>query len=133
MKKILLILICIIIGIIFLNYFLKDTYYLDNTIPERYDAIQIISGNTNKEIINEKDKENIINGLKGNNRNTKRVSVNDYPYNVEEIIKINIRDKENIITIYVYKSNNKYYIEPPYNGIYRISAEEYNLIYNYVI
>lgn len=135
MKKILIIviLICITVGIISLNYILKDTYYLVNSIPKSYNTIQISINNINKEIIDEKNIENIINLLKANNRKTKITSVNDYPYNADEIIKINIKEKDNITTIYVYKSNNKYYIEPPYNGIYKISSEEYNSIYKYVI
>ncbi|MEF2640971.1 MAG: DUF5301 domain-containing protein [Clostridia bacterium] len=33
-----------------------------------------------------------------------------------------------VSTIFVYKKNNSYYIEQPYNGIYQISGDEYNSI-----
>lgn len=32
----------------------------------------------------------------------------------------------------VYKKNGKYFIEQPYNGIYRISPDEYNSIGKYI-
>lgn len=132
MKKILIVVIIILIiitGIIILfNYNLQKTYYLSDSISKSFDSIEIIYGNISKKITDEKEKQVIITYLNSNNRKTKKLSVNDYPYNADEVIKINIK-KESIRTIYVYKSNNKFYIEPPYNGVYKISDEEYNLIY----
>jgi hypothetical protein len=136
MRKIALlviIILIIIIGVvIFFYYTLQETYYLSDSIPKSFDSIEIINGNRSKQISDEIQQQDIINYLKGNNRKTKKTSVNDYPYKAEEVIKINIKKEENIYTIYIYKSNNKFYIEPPYNGVYKISDKEYDLIYNII-
>lgn len=69
----------------------------------------------------------------GVKRITETESIQDSPVNVYNEIKINFySDKENISTLFVYKRNFKYYIEQPYNGIYKISADEYNSIEKYV-
>ena len=54
------------------------------------------------------------------NQNEKDISINDR----EEMKDI----EAGVSTISVYKKNNSYYIEQPYNGIYQISGDEYNSI-----
>lgn len=69
----------------------------------------------------------------GIKRITETESIQDSPVNVDNEIKINFYfDEENCSTVFVYKKNFKYYIEQPYNGIYRISADEYNAIEKYI-
>ena len=40
--------------------------------------------------------------------------------------------KTKLQQFFVYKKNGKYFIEQPYNGIYRISPDEYNSIGKYI-
>ena len=56
-------------------------------------------------------------------------SVNDNPSNPDilYLIKFNNSNGESK-SAYVYKKGNKYYIEQPYNGIYKITEEEYKTI-----
>ena len=72
----------------------------------------------------------IISNVKGT---TTSKSVQDSPVNAENVIKINIEYSEgNILTLFIYKKKNKYFIEQPYNGIYRISFDEYYLVEKYI-
>ena len=49
--------------------------------------------------------------------------------NIEDELKVDFNFIEaGVSTIFVYKKNNSYYIEQPYNGIYQISGDEYNSI-----
>ena len=51
-----------------------------------------------------------------------------YMFDLDEI-KVDFHFIEaGVSTIFVYKKNNSYYIEQPYNGIYQISGDEYNSI-----
>ena len=76
------------------------------------------------------DVRNVLYGVK---RITETESIQDSPVNVDNEIKVNFYfDEENCSTLFVYKKNFKYYIEQPYNGIYRISADEYNAIEKYI-
>ena len=60
-------------------------------------------------------------------------SVNDNPSNPDilYLIKFN-HSKDESESVYVYKKKNKYYIEQPYNGIYKITEEEYKTIEKFV-
>jgi len=60
-------------------------------------------------------------------------SVNDNPSNPDilYLIKFN-NSKDESESAYVYKKGNKYYIEQPYNGIYKITEEEYKTIEKFV-
>lgn len=81
----------------------------------------------------------ILNNVK---KRTYKESVQEYPNDVNNLIEISfyvfekdfsdfIHEEENlfynnVITIYAYKRNNKYYLEQSYNGIYNITEENYN-------
>lgn len=70
----------------------------------------------------------VINSLNGVKREKVADSINDAPYN-DQYTQITIYDKEKISqTIYIYKKNNKYYVEQPYIGIYKMTETEYNSI-----
>lgn len=73
----------------------------------------------------------IINILSGTGRKTRTESIQDFPANVENVISVHFNCGE-IFTLFVYKKNNEYFIEQAYNGIYRISADEYNSIEKYI-
>ena len=60
---------------------------------------------------------------------TGKESVQDSPVNVENEIGIHILlTDENVMTLFAYKKNFKYYIEMPYNGIYDIDEETYSIL-----
>ena len=49
---------------------------------------------------------------------TKKESVQDFPQ-VESYIKIDLRHETGTITIFAYEDRGKYYLEQPYQGIYK--------------
>ena len=84
--------------------------------------------------VNEQDKTNDIINIAGEvKRTTPNESVQDSPINVENEIKIDFEYDENkTSTVFVYKKKGKYFIEQPYNGIYRISLDDYSSIEKYI-
>ena len=64
------------------------------------------------------------------------VSDSEYEFNYtinNDEIKIDFEFGENkISTVFVYEKKDKYFIEQPYNGIYKISPDEYNSIEKYI-
>ena len=73
--------------------------------------------------------KDILYVLNGTKRVTKNESIQDAPVNIDGEIKVDFHFIEaGVSTIFVYKKNNSYYIEQPYNGIYQISGDEYNSI-----
>jgi beta-lactamase regulating signal transducer with metallopeptidase domain len=58
--------------------------------------------------------------VKGEKTNIK--SINDVPINIEKYYSFNLGDN----TYYIYKNNNKYYCESPYEFIKEISEDVYN-------
>lgn len=81
---------------------------------------------------------NILNNIK---KTTYNESVQEYPNDVNNLIEISFYAFEkdssafihednnlfynNIITIYAYEKNDKYFLEQSYNGIYKITKENY--------
>lgn len=56
-------------------------------------------------------------------------STNDVPVNPDILYLVQFKNNtENSKTFYIYKKDNQYYIEQPYNGIYQITEKEYNKI-----
>lgn len=64
-----------------------------------------------------------------NERTTKQKSERDLP-DVQEYYIITFKDTEQ--KIYMYIKDDQYYIEEPYNGMYKISQEEYDKIMQYL-
>ena len=123
----------VVLGILYFNKIKKTSYTLN--LPSD-DSVSSINMEQNDKIVKIDEQEKIkdimfiINEVK---RTTTNKSVQDSPGNVENIIKINIEYGEvNNSTVFIYKRKNKYFIEQPYNGIYRISPDEYNSIERYV-
>ena len=128
-----IILFLLMIVAIFYHFMNKRTYKLN--LPQ-IDNLKIISleQNANEKVISDnKEMRDIINILNGQERTTKKESIQDDPVNTTNKIKIDFNFKESgASTIFVYEKNNKYYIEQPYIGIYRISEDEYNSIEKYI-
>lgn len=70
----------------------------------------------------------VFNNFKEQKKLLKTQSVSDTPTNIDEyfILKLVMDDKENpTITFYLYKKDDKYYIEKPYSGIWEIPRESF--------
>lgn len=120
-------------GALGILYFNKSSYTLN--IPSDDSVYNINLEQNGKKIeVSEQDKiKDIIYIISEVKRTTTSESIQDSPINVENEIKIDFKYKENkISTVFVYKKKGKYFIEQPYNGIYRISPDEYNSIEKYI-
>ena len=129
---IIILLMLMILGIFY--YFMNSrTYNLKLPQLEKLESISL-EQDTNKKVINDNEKmKDIINILNERERTSKEESIQDSPVNTSNKVKIDFNFKETgASTLFVYERNNKYYIEQPYNGIYRISMDEYNSIEKYI-
>lgn len=112
----------------------KKEYTLTLPKEENIESVFFEKDNNKKEVKDTEEIKDIIYVLSGSGkgRTTKEESVQDYPVNAEDIIKIefNLKDEKQS-TLFVYKKNGKMYIETPYNGIYRINGDEYNSMEKY--
>lgn len=128
---IIILLMLMILGIFY--YFMNSrTYNLKLPQLEKLESISL-EQDTNKKVINDNEKmKDIINILNERERTSKEESIQDSPVNTSNKVKIDFNFKEiGASTLFVYERNNKYYIEQPYNGIYKISMDEYNSIEKY--
>lgn len=96
-----------------------------------FETITIEQNEIEATIENRNEINDIINILSGTGRKTRTESIQDFPTNVENVISVHFNCGE-IFTLFVYEKNNEYFIEQAYNGIYRISADEYNSIEKYI-
>jgi len=96
-----------------------------------FETITIEQNGNEKIIENIKEIKDIVYILSEPERKTRTQSIQDFPTNVEDVISVHFNCGE-ILTLYVYEKNNEYFIEQAYNGIYRISADEYNSIEKYI-
>ena len=118
-----------------LAYHFRDrrTYELNLPEIEQITRIELEQNADGIALLGSEEIKDVRNVLYGVKRITESESIQDSPVNIDNEIKVNFYfDEENCSTIFVYKKNFKYYIEQPYNGIYRISADEYNAIEKYV-
>lgn len=132
---IIILLVCVggVLGILYFNKINKPSYSLN--IPSDDSVYSINLEQNGKRIeVSEQDKiKDIIYIISEVKRTTTNESIQDSPINVENEIKIDFEYEENkTSTVFVYKKNGKYFIEQPYNGIYRISPDEYNSIEKYI-
>ena len=58
---------------------------------------------------------------------TKKESVQDFPQ-VESYIKIDFQFETGTSTIFAYEDSGKYYIEQPYQGIYKIDSQLFEML-----
>lgn len=132
---IIILLVCVggVLGILYFNKINKYSYTLN--IPSDDSVYSINLEQNGKRIeVSEQDKiKDIIYIISEVKRTTTNESIQDSPINVENEIKIDFEYEENKnSTVFVYKKNGKYFVEQPYNGIYRISPDEYNSIEKYI-
>lgn len=80
-----------------------------------------------KEITDKETIETVYNVF--NNKTTQIESVNDNPINPEILFSVTFKnDNGDYKLAYIYKKDNKYYIEQPHNGIYEISLDAFKTI-----
>ena len=66
------------------------------------------------------------------NQTTTQESINDNPVNPDILFLVTFKKNDETTKVYVYKKNNQYYIEQPYNGIYTIAKKDFETIQNLV-
>lgn len=140
MKKrdiiVILLIVIVLIGIIVgLLYHFRDRKTYTLTLPqlENLKSISLKQSVNEKVISNHEEMKDVLEVINGTKRITQKESIQDEPVNVENEIKVDFNFvEEGTSTIFIYKKNNNYYIEQPYNGVYRISADEYNSVEKYV-
>ena len=92
-------------------------------IPQTYE-ITSIDITVRENTVNHSDKtwiSEIITDI-SSSEPTKKESVQDVPQ-VESYIKIDFQFETGTSTIFAYEDSGKYYIEQPYQGIYRIDSQ----------
>lgn len=122
-----------ILGIFCYNKLNRTSYCLNLPVIQELSKLTLKQNEKSIEINNVEEIKDIIDVLNGVKRVTKQESIQDYPINVDNEIKIDFELKESgTSTVFVYENNDKYFIEQAYNGIYRISPDEYNSIEKYI-
>lgn len=81
-------------------------------------------------IINDKNEMNLVLNLLKNRTTTTR-SIQDFPVNRVDFVSVYFNFfKGGSSVLFLYEEEDKYYVEQPYNGIYEIFLEDYNLFKN---
>lgn len=123
-----IVLVVLVIGI-FYHFRDRRTYTLNLPQLEKLESISLNQNEKDISINGREEMKDILYVLNGTKRVTKNESIQDAPVNIDDEIKVDFHFIEaGVSTIFVYKKNNSYYIEQPYNGIYQISGDEYNSI-----
>ena len=117
-----IVLVVLVIGV-FYHFRDRRTYTLNLPQLEKLESISLNQNEKDISINDREEMKDILYVLNGTKRVTKNESIQDAP------VKVDFHFIEaGVSTIFVYKKNNSYYIEQPYNGIYQISGDEYNSI-----
>lgn len=66
------------------------------------------------------------------NQITTQESINDNPVDPDILFLVTFKKNDETTKVYIYKKNNQYYIEQPYNGIYTIAKRDFETIQNLV-
>lgn len=123
---------CLIISMIFL-FSCNNNKLNDLSLPQK-EQTEKIEVKHNEETFFITDREEISKLIDAFQlaKLTKQKSVQDFPTASDDYYLLCFKDKNNeeIYKIFAYKKGKKYYIEKPYQGIYMISDEEFNLLTN---
>lgn len=111
----------------------KTIYELDLPNKEIVESITLKENSDSQIVLSNKDDvETILNILQDTKSTTKRSQIGT-PIRVDNIINIDFICKEDVISrLFLFEDQGEYFMEQPYNGVYQISNETYNLIENYV-
>ena len=127
----------IILGLIFLmvNYNIKiDSWSINLFKLEEISSITIdtLSQYDNKKEFKDEETIKEIYDVFADKK-THLESINDVPVDPDILYYVVFKkDAENFKSAYIYKKDNKYYIEQPYNGIYQITEDEYSRIEKFI-
>lgn len=55
-------------------------------------------------------------------------SYNDFPVGVKNYKKINIKEKDKELVLFLFNKEGKFYLEQPYSGIWEINKNDYDKI-----
>ena len=66
------------------------------------------------------------------NRTTTKESISKNPENADEVYHIIFYSEKDNVSMYIYTSDNKYYLEQNGNGIYETSLNDFNTIKEYI-
>lgn len=109
----------------------RRTYSLYLPEADELTSITLEQNAEGKVISDYEEMDNILDVLNGVKRVSQQESVQDWPVNVENEIVISFYSDRGLSSVFVYKRGWRYYIEQPYNGVYRISEDEYKVIEDY--
>jgi len=122
----------ILIVILLLSLSLVACSKVQITLPNEADLESIVLSESKEEnnkhitITYNEEIKNIIDNIKSNSKKTNKESINDTPTNVDYYIKLEFsHSKGGSSVAYLYKTEDRYYIEQPYNGIWEITQELY--------
>lgn len=104
-------------------------YHLNLPSPDALSALTLVQQDGEERVLLDGDAEDMLQTLTGNGRTTRTESIQDAPVNVDGWIKVDFNFRSGgASTLFVYQKAGKCYLEQPYNGVYRISGDEYNSI-----
>lgn len=123
------------------NFSTQEKYELST--PRKSEVTQIIISKDDKDKVVEDETEFkiVLSNLSDFTRTTGLDSIQDYPVNADGVVQIKCRtkdDKEYDYYIYsrkklgLFGKKAKYYLEQPYNGIYDINKEVYQILDNLI-
>lgn len=132
-KKIstLIVILCLVLSFIGCDKF-------EITFPNEVDLESIVlseysgGNNTRITITDAEEIKNIFDSIKYNSKKTNKDSVGETPINIEYYIGLEFlysTDGGKVAEVnYIYKQKDRYYIERPYVGIWKITKESYDNI-----
>lgn len=112
----------------------RRSYELHLPAQEKLAGISVEGETGQADITDGEEMKDLIYVLGGSDsRNTKEESISDVPVNAERLLRVDFHfAEEGTSTLFVFKRGGRYYIEQPYNGIYKISGHEFDAVENYI-
>ncbi|MBO5452374.1 MAG: DUF5301 domain-containing protein [Clostridia bacterium] len=124
-KRSLLVVLAMVMTVLLMSACSKTEYTLN--LPAEPTSITLTKDDDDRTIMTAENIQTVLTMLKGSGRITTDESTQDSPSGTTDEIKIDFaHNPEGTSTLFVYKKADKFYIEQPYNGIYEITAEEYD-------
>ena len=128
--KIISLMLCLIISMLFL-FSCNNNKLNDLSLPKKGQTEKIeVKHNEETYFITDKEEISKLIDVFQLAKLTKQKSVQDFPTASDDYYLLCFKDKNNeeIYKIFAYKKNRKYYIEKPYQGIYRTTEKEFKLL-----